>query len=648
MKMKGKAVYAGPTNKDPLFRLIVFEDRGVYAAEVVSLSNRYFESPDWMPGDSGHALFLITEDEFNLKDTDEKKLEEFIFELYTKIPEDRLMESFFISIDNDSRRDMNLKPKCKTVDDNKIERQSRRQYAQNHGIPYLNSVEKVYMIYDTVTGDSCPSITWNGYANVFTKFEYAEDFLKQSEIKTLGIKEYAKTDFEAQVKSWYALGIQSFYLNAGTNEHPSAILRDDYLPDPKAKEWEYSGSALYMCIIRYLQYSAQKSENMRSLSKTLYSAFCHELKETFLLCPFLYESDNAPLDEEDYVLHTSAEAGEKALVKKDSLKFYGGEKYGFSSLANLSETGEMHIIMSENGNEKCIPAFTDFASLKAAYGENVRIGLYTYDELRAIAEKDEGVSGIIINPGPASMPVPKEDMQRIEKISKEEQKIYVPERVKEDAVTTEDDVPQEITREIKDTEKPEKKGVRKSAVIAAAVAALLLLGVLSGILYYNKNKDKSNGDGTENAVKSIEAPETQTPAPLTEDEKKEIEENRQQMQDALADEDAKAVAEIKNLDVVYVVYDGNAGVSTPYLRDGKTLEITGEGDYPPDYNEEQQTWTIATYGYTQEEFAEYLKTAKANGAERVKYMTFDAKKTENTGVYSYNGSTVSIDSLLKE
>ena len=192
-------------------------------------------------------------------------------------------------------------------------------------------------------------------------------------------------------------------------------------------------------------------------------------------------------------------------------------------------------------------------------------------------------------------------------------------------------------------ETPKKQKSKKTAAIAAAAAALLILGTALGIWIYNKNKsDKGGETETKQSV-----PETQTPAPLSEDEKKEIEENRQQMQDALADDEANSVSEIKSLDVVYVVYDGNVGVDTPYLRDGKTLEITGDGDYPPDYNEEEQTWTIATYGYTQQEFADYLKKAKENGAEKVKYMTFNQKKTDDTGIYSYDGTTVPLDSLLK-
>ena len=651
MKMKGKVVYAGPTNKDPLFRLILFEDRGIYAAEVVSLSNRYFESPDWMPGYSGHVLFAITEDEFNLKDTDEKKLEDFIFELYTKIPEDRLIESFFISIGDDSRRDMSLSAKCKTIDDCKLEKQSRRKYALKHGIPYLNSVEKVYMIYDEVTSEILPAITWNGYANIFTKREYAEKFIERSEADTLRIKEYAKTDFEAQVKSWHAFGIQSFCLNACTEDHESVILRDDYLPDKNAKEWEYNGSALGACILRYKQYKEQKSEKMQMLAKTLYGAFCHELNKTLFLCPFLYDDEEQPVSQADYVIHTSADVGEKVLLAQDNLKFFGGEEYTFAP-SNISAPEEMHVITSENGNETCIPAFTDFESFKAVYGENVRVGLYTYNELRALAEKESAVSGIIINPGSAEMMIRKEDMALIEKTAEQEQKAYVPEKEKKDeadssaVIKTEEYVSSAEKDEIK-APKKKTKNRKKTAVIASVLTALLVLGTALGIWLNNKNKSNAGGE-QETAAEGTSAPETQTPVPLTEEEKKEIEENRQQMQDALAEEDVKAVAEIKDLDVVYVVYDGNVGVESPYLIDGNTLQITGESDYPPDYNEEEQTWSIATYGFTQEEFSEYLKTAKANGAERVKYMTFDSQKTENTGVYSYKGSTVLIDSLISE
>lgn len=444
----------------------------------MTLNGNILSDPDWMPGDSCCALFALTKDEYELKDNDVNGLNELIQKLYNNIPEDRLMEAYYSTIDK-QRRPMHPRSGCKTMDNNKFEKYRQRNYALQYGIPFFNTVDKVYMVFCKDTTDRLPAITWDGFANIFTQREYAENIIKNAEIDNLDIREFSKADFDSHIKTWYAFGIQKFNLNAGTKDHACTIMRDDYLPDKQAKEWEYSGSTLCMYLWRYRQYITYKADSMMALAQTMFNLFCHELKETLLLCPFVYEDDVTPLPAPDYILHTSQGSiqlitkktlreyignpdlleslhqfevtvnGEKVMPVNDDLKFYNGEKYSLANPSNISTPKVMLPLTVNVGSGAFVPAFTDFYSLHGIFGENVRVALYTYDELRNIADNARSVNGIIINPNTAAFMIWKKDMDLIEKISREEKTFYISKADKDNLSDNKETAQKDVQKELK-------------------------------------------------------------------------------------------------------------------------------------------------------------------------------------------------------
>ena len=175
--MKGIIEYASSPEKDPFYRLISFDDGKIYAVEIMTLNNQLSDS-EWVEGEACCGLFALTPDEFALKDSDTEALDTLILELLSKIPEDRLMEAYYTTLDK-QKKPMKPTPGCKTMDNNKFDQYRRRTFALKIGIPFLNSADKVYMIYDKVTSDRLPAITWNGFANIFTQKEYAENIINK-------------------------------------------------------------------------------------------------------------------------------------------------------------------------------------------------------------------------------------------------------------------------------------------------------------------------------------------------------------------------------------------------------------------------------------------------------------------------------------
>lgn len=444
--MNGKVEYNSLLNHRPLYKLIHFEGPQIYAVEMIEMMvvfDSHFTDDSREPGDTSCALFALTKEEFALKDRDINALDQVIDNLYNRIPEDRLIEAYYLSFSKDThaaqKKPMKLRPLCKTMDDYAYQKHFQNIYIdpKNQALDFLNSAKNIYMIYDKETTDLLPAITCDGCADIFTRRQYAEDLInKESGIDTLAIKEFQKEEFDQQVKTWHAFGITKFYLNAGTPNHACLFKLDDYMPDPVIEESEYNGSSLRMYFLRYRQYRRYRDPNMKALAQTLFSAFCYEIEKVLFLCPFVYDNESYPLGEPDYALHMTSE-GEKFIKENleeyDEPEFYGGENYQMvdASDVRLEEINLFFLNGTGDVSEsKGLPAFTDFASLHAVFGENVRVALCTYDELCAVAQKKGANHDLLINPNALTMQISQSDMEAIEQIRKESVKLSINEEKK--------------------------------------------------------------------------------------------------------------------------------------------------------------------------------------------------------------------------
>lgn len=444
--MNGKVEYNSPLNHKPIYKLIHFEGPQIYAVEMIEMMvvfDSHFTDDSREPGDTSCALFALTKEEFALKDRDINALDQVIDHLYNRIPKDRLIEAYYLSFSKDThaaqKKPMKLRPLCKTMDDYAYQKHFQNIYIdpKNQALDFLNSAKNIYMIYDKETTDLLPAITCDGCADIFTRRQYAEDLInKESGIDTLAVKEFQKEEFDQQVKTWHAFGITKFYLNAGTPNHACLLMLDDYMPDPVIEESEYNGSSLRMYFLRYRQYRRYRDPKMKALAQTLFSAFCYEIEKVLFLCPFVYDNESYPLGEPDYALHMTSE-GEKFIKENleeyDEPEFYGGENYQMvdASDVRLEEINLFFLNGTGDVSEsKGLPAFTDFASLHAVFGENVRVALCTYDELCAVAQKKGANHDLLINPNALTMQISQSDMEVIEQIRKESVKLSIDEEKK--------------------------------------------------------------------------------------------------------------------------------------------------------------------------------------------------------------------------
>ena len=318
--------------------------------------------------------------------------------------------------------------------------------AKQKEFEYLRGQEEIYVLYSRSLGTKYPAIDKNGFATVCTKREYAQKIVDKNSDVPLEIQTFRPAEFDAYVKDWYRLGVVKFRLNPGTDDHCQEMRRDDYLPDDKAKMWDYAGSSLNCYTIRYHQNKAMTDGGGQAAAMTLWSMICHVLPKSLLLAPFVYDEEDVGTPVEDSRVHVtaaSAAAVRKLCMEKRaksgdtddngsgaSFLLYGADGYAFPNGDDANDGKTMHLRTVVNQGHNFVPAFTDFKSLEQMFGKNVRIGLFTYEELRervadTVAGSGAAVEGIVLNPGDTNLVLPRSELDNIDAEKGGTPKIYL-------------------------------------------------------------------------------------------------------------------------------------------------------------------------------------------------------------------------------
>ncbi|MBQ3065015.1 MAG: SseB family protein [Clostridia bacterium] len=158
MEVKFNATYV---NKDLEYALGVVGPRGSeeYVMRVTdSVHIIMTDRENWTPGSDPIAIFALTEEEYNWKDTDPEKLDDLAQKLRTEIPLDRL-----ISEQNGVRK----KDRAETIDYGKYTRYKKEliQQRQHAAAEKILTAEELYCMYCNETGK--PYLLPSGAIQVF-------------------------------------------------------------------------------------------------------------------------------------------------------------------------------------------------------------------------------------------------------------------------------------------------------------------------------------------------------------------------------------------------------------------------------------------------------------------------------------------------
>ncbi len=408
---------------------------------------------DFMLGKVDVAIFVLTEQEFALSKQasglNNPAVQALVEKLMRERPRDRLRAAFTYDPATQKRMPLGFRHQVETMDD-----RAYKKYRTARAMERVRSLERLWLMFGSAFGGKYPAMDGQGYAFVFDEEAKAQANAKQNSALNLTVKAFDQQGFQDEVRRWYGLGVTRFRLNPGCPGVWGEIDRDAFLPDPKAKQWDYYGSSLNQLILRFtLARSVPTDKNFMAMAATFWSGICHSLSNTPLLVPVAFEGDGAGGDIEDRALHTSA--GGAALLNRLALKkmtgapvegdrqvsvtadgkpaalydtglFWGGEGYQF---ATGKSGGKMQLRTMVGGGKTMLCAFTNLETFNAAFHGKGRVGVFTYDEILSylddsLAGSAARIEGLVINPMSVQLTLSREDLDRVAKERNEPPKIF--------------------------------------------------------------------------------------------------------------------------------------------------------------------------------------------------------------------------------
>lgn len=333
--------------------------------------------------------------------------------------------------------------------DNTASVTAHKKLTESEGIDYINALSKVYVVCSSATGENYPSLDTAGYAWVFSKAEFADCILNKNSFARLNCQELSLPEFKAFVKEWYKYGACRFKLNPGIDDVQTDIDRDNFVPNIKAKQFDYYGSSLNQEILRMKQMKAIKTEDAQRYAATFWSAVCNHIYDTVFLVPVSY--DDEPDDAVDGIIHYTddgikqlnniqlkrimgEESNNNVRIESDSIiakeeLIPGSEGYKFASAETAKQGRTMHLRSISNGASSFLCGFTDIGDIHKIFGKNVHIALFTYNEIiehiESTLSDGNKISGFIINAGANELILNREDIAFAEKEHIEGIKVYI-------------------------------------------------------------------------------------------------------------------------------------------------------------------------------------------------------------------------------
>lgn len=367
------------------------------------------------------AVFGITKEEFDLKDTDVSKLDDLAFELMHKIPQDRIIAENNLRKEGREETIDNGKYAGEKVADleekkNKIIKESAERAKTLIGTMFKN--EEAWYIYTKGAGNKLPTIDSSGAAQIFTTEEFAKAVVEKAPEVPLEIGKLDKNRLGAFFTNLFRYGILRIkvdLLRPGGGE----VARDEVANMGQLKEYMLANSRCYSLMIRYLQAKQLLDKTNANLSSaTLWSAFCKEFPKALFFVPMCFEGEEGNV-KDDLSIYFTENGITKMREEKPAV--IGLEKYKPAN-GNGKKLKFITLKNSAAGDDKTFfPVFTDIGELKAVFGEKARICIITYDDLR---EKYTACTGVVVNPANLNLIITDKGMENIEQEKDGPVKIY--------------------------------------------------------------------------------------------------------------------------------------------------------------------------------------------------------------------------------
>jgi len=419
IKLQVRRVFKGENLN---YTLGVVENLNLYVMEVTDTTGFIMGIPGVTTGEKpSTAVFGITKEEFDLKDTDVAKLDDLAFELMHKIPKDRII----------AENNLRSEGREETIDGGKYASEKKAELEQNKEKILAESAERAkkligemfkneqgWYIYTKGAGNKIPTIDSSGAAQIFTREEYAKLVTEKAPDVPLAVEKLDKKTLGVFFTNLFRYGILKIKVDL-LQSTGGEVARDEVVKMGELKEYQLMNSRCYSLMIRYLQAKQLLNKTNANLSSaTLWSAFCKEFPKSLFFVPMCFSGEESTVKDTGELYFT--EDG-LAMMKEKKPAFLGIEKY------KPSNTGgkKMKFVTLKNSaageNQTFFPVFTDIGELKAVFGEKAKLCIISYNDLQA---KYKECFAVVVNPATLNLIITDKGMENIEKEKEGPVKVY--------------------------------------------------------------------------------------------------------------------------------------------------------------------------------------------------------------------------------
>ncbi len=419
VKLQIKRVFKGENLN---YSLGIIENLNLYVMEVTDTTGFIMGIPGETSKDKpSTAVFGITKEEFDLKDTDIAKLDDLAFELMHKIPKDRIIAENNLRKDGREETIDNGAYAAQKIGDLEEKKKEILQQSAERAKNLISTIfknEEAWYVYTKGAGNKIPTIDNSGSAQIFTKEEYAKQVVEKAPEVPLAIEKLDKKGLGAFFTNLFRYGILRIkvdLLQPGGGE----IARDEVAQMGGLKEYQLQNSRCCSLMIRYLQAKQLLNKTNANLSSaTLWSAMCKEFPKSLFFVPMCFEGEEAETKDEHEIFFTEESVkqmkeSKPAIIGLDKYKPTNGNgrKIKFITLKNQA-AGEDKVFF---------PVFTDIGELKTVFGDKAKLCIITYNDLR---EKYKNCFGVVVNPASLNLIITDKGMENIEQEKDGPVKVY--------------------------------------------------------------------------------------------------------------------------------------------------------------------------------------------------------------------------------
>lgn len=419
VKLKIKRVFKGENLN---YNVGIVENLNLYVMEVTDttgfIMGVHGETSRENPA---KAVFGITKEEFDLKDTDVAKLDDLAFELMHKIPKDRILAEF--NLRKDGREETIDAGKYASEKISELE-QKKKAFEKDSAdkaktlIGKMFESEEAWYIYTKGAGNKIPTIDNSGAAQIFTKKEYADNVIEKATEVPLAVERLDKKTLGVFFSSLFRYGILKLKVDM-LQPSGGEVDRDEAASMGNLKEYQLMNSRCYSLIIRYLQTKQLMNKTNANLSSaTIWSALCKEFPKSLFFVPMCFEGEEGSVKDTNELFFTESAL---AQMKERKPAVLGLEKYKPSN-GNGRKLKFMTLKNSAVGDDKTFfPVFTDIGELKNVFGDRAKICMITYGDLR---EKYKSCYAVAVNPASINLVITDKGMENIEQEKDGPVKVY--------------------------------------------------------------------------------------------------------------------------------------------------------------------------------------------------------------------------------